>query len=130
MGAPLQYLQKRDLLFGPKSTPAALSAAGREYFAREAYSDALDFFEKARDLEGLKTVKAVALERGDSFLLARLERYDSALVSQQEWEQTARAAEKRGVMSMAAVARRRLAPPAPDAAPPHPAPGERPLDEA
>ena len=130
MAAPTHYLKKRDLLHGPKVSASVLSAAGREYLSRQAYSDALDFFEKARDREGLEQIKAVALKNGDSFLLARLERFDQTLVTQTDWEQSERAATSRGVESMATCARRKLAPPAEEQTVHAPAPGELPLEEA
>ncbi len=130
MAAPTHYLKKRDLLHGPKVTPATLAATGREFLNRQAYSDALDFFEKARDREGIARIKEVALENGDAFLLARLERFESALVTPADWEQVERNATRRGVESMAACARRKLAPPAAEVAIAAPVPGEHPLEEA
>lgn len=124
MAAPTHYLKKRDLLHGVKTTPKALVAAGREYLAREAFSDALDFFEKARDAESVMEIKRIALERGDSFLLARVERYDRTLVAESDWERVAVAAEKNGMPSMTAFARKKIAPP--EVA----TPGEQPIEEA
>ncbi|MBI3830832.1 MAG: hypothetical protein HY291_15030 [Planctomycetes bacterium] len=124
MAAPTHYLTKRDLLHGPKTSPKALVAAGRDYLAREAFSDALDFFEKARDAEAVKEIKRIALERGDSFLLARVERYDRILVAESDWERVAVTADKNGMSSMAVFARKRIAPP--EAA----TPGVQPIEEA
>lgn len=124
MASPTHYLSKRDLLHGPKTSPQALSTAAREYLARESFSDALDFFEKARDAAGVQEVKRVALERGDSFLLGRIERYDPALVSAGDWERVAVVAEKKEIYSMAVFARKRIAPP--EAV----TPGEAPIGEA
>jgi len=124
MAAPAHYLKKRDTLHNPKATPQALAAVGHEFFAQEAYSDALDFFEKARDEEGLRKIKQAALQNGDSFLLARLARFDAKLVVEADWEKAAEAADKRGIPSMAAFARKKIAP-EPQAA----LPGEAPLEE-
>lgn len=124
MASPTNYLSKRDLLHGPKTTPQALSAAAREYLAREAFSDALDFFEKARDAAGVQEIKKVALQRGDSFLLGRIERYDPAQVSANDWERVAEIAEQKQIFSMAEFARKRIAPPAAVT------PGEAPIGEA
>ena len=124
MAAPTHYLQKRDLLHGPKVAPQTLVAAGREYLAREAYSDALDFFEKARDAAGVQEIKRIAMERGDSFLLGRVERYDRGLVTESDWERVAQIAEKNEMHTMAVFARKKIAPPAVIA------PGVQPLEEA
>jgi len=120
------YITKRDLLYDPKSTPAKLAAAGRSLFERECYSDALDFFERAKDEAGLKDIKALALKIGDSFLLSRLERYSRKLVTEQDWQAVIEIADKNGLSSMANFARRRLAPP-PEASI---RPGVQPLEEA
>jgi hypothetical protein len=135
MGFPTHYIKKRDTLHSEKSSPATLSQIGRDFFAAERFSDALDFFEKARDAEGIKQVKSVALTRGDTFLLARLDRFDRKLITAAEWEATAKKAEADGRGSMAAFVARKFAPPpaavAATAAPQRPAelPGEAPLSE-
>lgn len=106
----MQYIQKRDLLHGPKTSPKALSAAGRGYLAKEAYSDALDFFEKANDRDGIAEIKKVALAQGDAFLLFRLQRFDRKLVAEADWQAAAAKAESLKKDSMAAFARKQLAP--------------------
>jgi len=124
MAAPSHYLKKRDLLHGPKTASETLTACAREYLAKEGFSDALDFFEKAHDAAGVQELKKIALERGDSFLLARVERYDRKLVAEADWERVAAVAEKLERPSMAAFARKKIAPPAVAALP-----GIQPLEE-
>ena len=126
--APVHYLKKRDLLHNPKTLPAALSAAAREYMSLEVYSDAIDFFERAHDDDGLKEIKQLALDRGDTFLLNRLERIDPKWVTPDDWEKARKAAEKREIFSMAAFAERKLKPPEETQEPA--APGTQPLEEA
>lgn len=128
MAVPTHYLAKRDLLYHPRSSPAALSAVGREFLSQEAFSDALDFFERAQDRDGIAHIKRLALERGDTFLLARLERFDRLSVAEADWKEAARVARAQGMESMAAFAERKIAPPAPAASPA--APGVQPLEEA
>ena len=128
VAAPTHYLKKRDLLWNPKTAAATLSATGWEYFKREAYSDALDFFERAHDEEGVKAVHELALREGDPFLLARMERFDHRRVTPDQWERVARIARERGKSSMADFAERKLRPvgqPGAEAV----KPGEKPLDE-
>ena len=112
MSAPAHYLKRRDFLHSEKTPPAQLSQAGREFLAAERYSDALDFFEKARDQDGIKEIKKIALAQGDTFLLARLDRFDRALVAAADWEAAARQAEALGKSSMSAYVARKFAPPA------------------
>jgi hypothetical protein len=132
MGFPTHYIKKRDTLHSEKSTPAALSQIGRDFFAAERFSDALDFFEKAKDLESIRKVKDLAVSIGDTFLLSRLDRYDRTLISKAEWEAAAQKAEASGRGSMADFVKRKFAPlpgAAAAAALPAELPGEAPLSE-
>lgn len=138
MAFPTNYIRKRDTLHSEKSPPATLSQIGRDFFAAERYSDALDFFEKAKDAEGLRKIKDLALSLGDTFLLSRLDRFDRTLITRAEWEATAKKAEEAGRGSMALFVARKFAPPPvaaaaniPNsaAAAPGALPGEAPLAE-
>ena len=80
------YLQKRDALHDPKATPEKLSALGKKFFEAKAYSDALDFFERAKDEDGIAQIKKMALDEGETFILARMERLDAKSVDDDEWE--------------------------------------------
>ena len=132
MAIPTHYITKRDLLHSEKTPPQTLSKTGREFLALERYSDALDFFEKARDVEGVQQIKKIALAGGDTFLLARLDRFDRTLVSREDWNAAAEKAAGSGRSSMAAFVARKFAPP-PGAAAKQEAtgemPGEAPLAE-
>jgi hypothetical protein len=127
VSAPMHYLKKRDILWGPHTSPAVLSATAREYLQKEAWSDALDFFERAKDEEGFREIKKLALQKGDTFLLVRLERIGATWVKPEDWEKAKVVAEMRGIRSMAAFAERKLKPPerVQDSA----APGTKPLEE-
>jgi hypothetical protein len=132
MAIPTHYIKKRDLLHSEKSSPQTLSKTGREFLAMERYSDALDFFEKARDNEGIQEIKKIAMAKGDTFLLARLDRFDRTLVNRDEWNAAAEKAVSSGRASMAAFVARKFAPPPGAAAKEANAaemPGEAPLAE-
>ena len=136
MAIPTHYLKKRDLLHSEKTPPEVLCRVGREFLQLERYSDALDFFEKARDMDSIRQMKSLALQQGDIFLLARLERFDRALVSREDWDRAAEQAIAKGKPSMAEFVQRKFAPPpaAPGtpgtaAATPSELPGEAPLAE-
>jgi len=132
---PSHYLKRREFLHSEKTSPETLSAAGRALLAAERYSDALDFFEKARDTDGIQKIKRIALQRGDTFLLARLDRFDRTLVTKEEWEAAAKTAAAEGKASMAEFVAKKFAPPpvapgtTPIEAPPGEKPGEAPLAE-
>jgi hypothetical protein len=53
-------------------------------------------------------IKKYALAQGDAFLLARLERFSRELVSREEWERAAKAAEERGRASMSEYVRKKF----------------------
>ncbi|HYG75447.1 MAG TPA: hypothetical protein VEK08_10635 [Planctomycetota bacterium] len=130
MGIPTNYIKKRDLLHSEKSSPAVLSRTAREFLALERYSDALDFFEKANDSEGIAEIKKIALAGGDTFLLARLDRFNAKWVNPEDWQQAASKAEAAGKPSMATfVARKMAAANASAAAKAAEMPGEAPLAE-
>ncbi len=109
MAIPTHYIKKRDMLHSEKTSKETLAKIGREFLAMERYSDALDFFEKAKDLTALNEIKHLAIKNGDTFLLSRLDRFDRTLVAREEWNQAAEQAEAGGRGSMAAFAARRFA---------------------
>lgn len=110
MAIPTNYIKKRDLLYSDKSQPAQLAKIGREFLALERFSDALDFFEKARDLDGVQEIRQIALRQGDTFLLARLERFDRTLINKADWDAAAHKADAAGRPSMAAYVTRKFLP--------------------
>lgn len=62
-------LKKRDLLHNPQVTPDQLFQYGREYLGEARLVDALNFFEKAQDLEGIRQIRERSIEEGDPLLL-------------------------------------------------------------
>ena len=69
MSKILSCLKKRDLLHNPNIGSSELAQYGWEYFKQDRPVDALDFFEKAQDLEGIRRIREWSLEQGDPFLL-------------------------------------------------------------
>lgn len=131
MALPTNYIKKRDLLHSQSSSPGVLSRTGKDFLAQERYSDALDFFEKANDNDGIAEIKKIALASGDTFLLARLDRFNAKWVTLDDWQAAASKAESSGRSSMARFVARKFAPPAGTAAAAKPAelPGSAPLAE-
>jgi hypothetical protein len=86
MAKIVSCLKKRDLLHGPNTPPEELSQYGREYLQAHRLVDALDFFEKARDQEGIRQVKKVSLEEGDFFLLQQSSKLLKEAVPDEVWK--------------------------------------------
>ena len=68
MAKILSCLKKRDLLHNENAGPAQLSDYGGEYLNEDRLADALDFFEKAQDWEGIKEIRKRSIEEGIPFL--------------------------------------------------------------
>ncbi|MCX7804507.1 MAG: hypothetical protein N3A38_04875 [Planctomycetota bacterium] len=109
-----KYLEKRDVLWSEKTPRETLSRHGREFFEAERYSDALDFFERAMDEEGIRRIREVALKEGDAFLLGRIARLKPEWVSDGDWRTVEKAAEAAGKPSFAEQARKRYQPLTPE----------------
>ncbi len=69
MAKVLSCLKKRDLLHNPNIGSDELSQYGWEYLNLDRPVDALDFFEKAQNPEGIRRIREWSLEQGDPFLL-------------------------------------------------------------
>jgi hypothetical protein len=89
----LDPIQRRNLLWGPKSTPESLKAAGREHLAAGADYEALQFFVRSQDVDGFRSLLARAVERGDSFLLAQVDQAHPGIVTAEHYSETAGRAE-------------------------------------
>jgi hypothetical protein len=64
-------LKKRRLLNEQELNPALCRETGEKFLHLGWWEDALEFFLKGNDREGLEKVQAQAVETGDAFLLAR-----------------------------------------------------------
>jgi hypothetical protein len=65
-------LKKRRLLNDKQLSPALCRQYGEKFLALGWWEDALEFFHKGQVAPGLEKIKALALESGDAYLLARL----------------------------------------------------------
>jgi len=86
MAKILSCLKKRDLLHSPNTSLEELSQYGREYLQANRLVDALDFFEKAQDQEGIRQVKKIGLEEGDFFLLQQSSKLLKEPVPDEVWK--------------------------------------------
>ena len=78
-------LKKRRLLNDKQLSPALCRQYVEKYLSLGWWEDALEFFQKGREAAGLEKIKAHALEGGDAYLLARLDKAPEPAV----WRQLA-----------------------------------------
>ncbi|MCE5245265.1 MAG: hypothetical protein ABFD98_12135 [Syntrophobacteraceae bacterium] len=103
----LGCLEKRDLLNRAAVAVETLISEGKEFEEAGQLSDAIDFYEKARDHESLTRILEIAREEADVFLLGRIGRILNAPLQADEWLAVAERAEKLGKQAFAAEAYRR-----------------------
>ena len=65
-------LKKRRLLNDRELKPELCREYGEQFLAQGWWEDALEFFQKAGDPQGLEEIKKHCLETGDAYLLGRL----------------------------------------------------------
>jgi tetratricopeptide (TPR) repeat protein len=102
----LSCLRKRDLLNSDRSDPAHLGRLGTRYLEEGRISDAIDFFEKADDREGLTSLLKRCLAEGDFFLYRRVSRILSIAPAPEDWNKLGDAALSLGKLHFARSAYR------------------------
>jgi hypothetical protein len=123
--------EKTKRLHARDATPTGLSAQGEQYFQAGWLSDAIDFFERAKDTDGLTKIMNRAIDEGDVFLLRRCLKALGKEDKDGDWLRLARRALALGKLMFAREGFRMaedrkgldqvdamLKPPAPDAAAP------------
>lgn len=83
------------MLHDPNVGSKELAQYGWAYLKQDRPVDALDFFEKALDLEGIRRIREWSLEQGDPFLLQQTSKMLKEPVPEDSWrkvEEKARAA--------------------------------------
>ncbi len=78
-------LKKRRLLNEKEPRPELCREYGEKFLAHGWWEDALEFFQRADDPQGLEKIKQHCLETGDAYLLGRLGVSQDA----QTWRQVA-----------------------------------------
>jgi hypothetical protein len=104
MAKILTCLKKRDLLHNPQAGDNELSQHGQEYLAQERLADALDFFEKARNREGIQQIRDRSIQEGDPFLLQQTSKLLQIKVDQGEWRRAGEKALAEGRLRQALAA--------------------------
>jgi hypothetical protein len=85
MSKLLNCLKKRDLLHNPNASAEEIARHGRDYLEEARLVDALDFFEKAGNEEGLRRIKELSLEQGDPFLLQQTGKILKEKIDDKDW---------------------------------------------
>lgn len=100
----LTCLKKRDLLHNPQVAGQELSQYGMEYLSHQRLVDALDFFEKAQDQDGIRQVQAASIEEGNPFLLQQTGRLLKEKIGESFWRKVGNKALADGRLQQALMA--------------------------
>ena len=84
------------MLHNPNINADELAQYGWEYFKQERPVDALDFFEKAQNLEGIQRIREWSLEQGDPFLLQQTSKILKEQVPEESWRKVGEKAKATG----------------------------------
>jgi hypothetical protein len=96
MSKILSCLKKRDLLHNPNISADELAQYGWEYLKQDRPVDALDFFEKAQNLEGIQRIMEWSLEQGDPFLLQQTSKILKERAPEESWRKVGEKAKAAG----------------------------------
>lgn len=100
----LSCLKKRDLLHNPQINSDQLVQYGHEYFNQDRLADALDFFEKAKDTEGIRRIMEQSIEEGDPFLLHQSSKLLKEVATDEAWRKVGEKALANGRFQQALMA--------------------------
>lgn len=92
----LPPLERREVVFAVDADLAELGRLGRAYLEAGRTADALDFFDRARDVEGLEKIVRLARESGDTFFFERAVRALGREPDAAEWKELGDIAAARG----------------------------------
>jgi len=88
----IDYRLKQKLLYTDKTCPEILKKCGDLLREQGRISDALDFYQKADDREGLQKIKDMALESGDVMLFQQAAKGLQIELKPKDWEDIAQKA--------------------------------------
>lgn len=100
----LSCLKKRDLLHNDQVNGAELQRLANTLLAGGQPADALDFFEKAGDREGIRRIQEWSLEHGDPFLLRQTEKILKEPIGAEAWRRVGEKALEEGRYTQALTA--------------------------
>jgi hypothetical protein len=91
---PANMSEKRATLYSEKATGADRNACTDFYIEKARFGEALEFLEVTKDADRLDRVRDAALDLGDSFLLARVERIGGEKLGAEVWRRLAETARR------------------------------------
>ena len=83
------YKKKQQRLHAKDAKPEDLSRQGEEFLKAGWLSDAIDFFGKAGDQNGLEKIRDITIEEGDVFLFRSTLKALDATASEDQWKELA-----------------------------------------
>jgi hypothetical protein len=98
------FLQKRKVLFGEKTDPEKMRAAGKQFMEAGRLDDALEFFQRCDADELVRTVMDTAIAQGNTPLVMRALKVLGQEATPQQWSACAENAEKARRHTCAALA--------------------------
>jgi len=98
------FSEKRKILFSPKTTPEKMRRTGELFMEAERYDDALEFFSRTDAEDLVRRIAAIAMDAGNTPLYMRAKRVLKEEITEREWTDLARNAEKAGMYSGAYLA--------------------------
>jgi tetratricopeptide (TPR) repeat protein len=105
----LSCLKKRNLIQEETTGRETLIKFGQEYLNQGRWLEALEFFERAPDPEGLQTLKKWGLEEGDPFLYKQACRFLKESPDPADWKLIGEKALSQGRWQQALTAFKALA---------------------
>ena len=80
------YRLKQKILYIDNTGPDVLQNYGNLFLEEGSVSDALDFYQKAKHVEGIEKIKDMALNTGDVMLFQRAAKALNMEIKQADWE--------------------------------------------
>jgi len=97
------------MLHNPNIRADELAQYGWEYLKQDRPVDALDFFEKAQNWEGIRRIREWSLEQGDPFLLQQTSKMLKEQVPEDSWRKVGEKAKAAGRHQQALMAFKAIA---------------------
>lgn len=97
-------IERRGLLFGKEGEKANHADYAEQYFGAGRLMDALDFYMRCQNQAGVDKVAKAAIEEGNAFMLAQVERVTRTERDPSEWATLAANAEKAEKVTFAITA--------------------------
>lgn len=98
------YRRKQQLLYEEQRKPAELITYGEKYLAAGRIADAIEFYQVAKNIDGLEKIRVDAREKGDVMLFQQASKALNLSPAVQDWLTVGQAARARQKYSFALLA--------------------------